>query len=173
MITTGIVKEINLSKGKNINNVIRVELPIFETPSNNGPSTPFIVTATCSVLPGSYNLYNINDLVYIGFINNDLSKPVILGKIYQGTAEMEASLNSRGFLNISNLTVSNASYLSKDTTIGDISYDILERSLLKINNLESILNSAIMDVEIKKEDDNTNTLIFKKYNGEKISINLS
>ena len=60
-------------------------------------------------------------MVYIGFVNNDLSLPVILGRIYKGIED-----NHRTYAQLDNLTVANSVQLPESTVIGEITYDKLK-----------------------------------------------
>ena len=121
MITTGIIKEINLSSSSYSCNKYLVELNIFQSPGNLYKNN-YTCQANCSTMPGHYDSYEVGDKVYVGFINEDLSIPIILGKIYQGIDNQ-----FRSQINCQNLKVNGTSELSKSTKIGDITYEQLVR----------------------------------------------
>lgn len=121
MITTGLIREINLSSSRYSCNKYLVELNIFQSPGNTYKYN-YICEANCSTLPGHYDSYEVGDKVYVGFINEDLSVPIILGKIYQGRDEQ-----FRSQINCQNLNVTGETQLSKNIRIGDISYEQLSR----------------------------------------------
>lgn len=127
MITTGIIRQINLSSSSYVCNKYLIELNIFQVPGDYNKSN-YTYQANCSTLPGHYDSYEVGDKVYVGFINDDLSLPIILGRIYQGHDDI-----SRSYINCQNLNVSNSVRLPKDIKIGDISYT----QLLKLFNKES------------------------------------
>lgn len=116
MITTGKICQINISSSRYSANKYLVELPVFKSPGDLNTQN-YIYEANCSTLPGHYDSYNVGDMVYIGFINDSLSTPVILGKIYQGRDDQ-----SRSYINCQNLKVEGDIQLSKNIRIGDISY---------------------------------------------------
>lgn len=123
MITTGIIKAINRSGGNHLNNKYLVELNIFQIPGDLNISN-YQYEANCSAVPGQYSAYNVGDKVYIAFLNEDYSLPIILGKIYQGNTD-----ESRSYLNIESLNVLDNVKLPTRTTIGDISYKDLSVAL--------------------------------------------
>lgn len=123
MITTGIIKAINRDGGNHKNNKYLVELNIFQIPGDLNISH-YEYEANCSAIPGQYAAYNVGDKVYVSFLNQDYSLPIILGKIYQGNTEESCS-----YLNIQSLQITNNAKLPSDTEIGDISCDELIKLL--------------------------------------------
>ena len=119
MITTGIIREINLSTSSYSCNKYLIELNIFQIPGDKNKNN-YVYKANCSTLPGHYDSYEVGDKVYVAFLNNDLSLPIIIGKIYQGKDSV-----SRSKINCQNFEVRDTAILSKNTKIGDISYDQL------------------------------------------------
>lgn len=116
MITTGIIKQININGGNHNGNKCLVELNIFQTPGDLNKNN-YTYEANYCAIPGQYSSYAVGDKVYVGFVNDDLSYPVILGKIYQGLED-----SSRSYINCQNLTVTGDATLPKTTSIGDITY---------------------------------------------------
>jgi hypothetical protein len=82
----------------------------------------YMYKANCCTLPGHYDSYNVGDKVYVGFLNEDLSLPIILGKIYQGHDEL-----SRSHINAQSINISSSAHLPVNTKIGDIEYKQLVR----------------------------------------------
>ena len=121
MITTGLIKQINISTSAYIANKYLVELNIFQVPGDNNKKN-YTYQANCLAIPGQYSAYKVGDKVYVGFLNNDLSLPIILGKIYQGLEE-----DARSAIYAQNITVTGRCDLPTDTTIGDIKYKQLLR----------------------------------------------
>jgi hypothetical protein len=58
-------------------------MPLFETASS---SSPVEAEALISITPGLFNNLFVNDIVFISFEENALEKPIILGKLYTGSA---------------------------------------------------------------------------------------
>ena len=79
MIVKGLIKSINFS-----DNSCQVRLPVFETAASQGE---VVVKAIMSIQPGLYNGYNEGDVVFVDFENNRLNQPVVVGKLYLGSAK--------------------------------------------------------------------------------------
>ena len=108
MIVKGLIKSINFS-----DNSCRVRLPVFETAASQGE---VVVTAIMSIQPGLYNGYNEGDVVFVDFENNRLNQPVVVGKLYLGSAK-ETTAKASGSLSVSNLKVSSNATLPIDTKL--------------------------------------------------------
>ena len=116
MITTGVITEINVSGGSSTNNIYKVNIPIFNNPSNTNAGGS-VLECTASLPGGVYSSYKVGDMVYVGFVNNQLQSPVILGRIYKGLTE-----ETRSYLRVESLKVDGSVSLPKTVTIGDLSY---------------------------------------------------
>ena len=135
MITVGVIIE-------------KKDLPIFKFPGvKETPLTNTKVEATVCVEPGNYEPYNIDDKVYVGFVNNEFAQPVILGKIAKRFNEKE-SASVYQFIN--SLDVTESAILPKDTKIGDITYDDLDRikNFVKINTKDEYTTKYIHNITI-------------------------
>lgn len=98
MITKGIIEEI-LSPYS-----ARVRLPIFDSikDAQNSVSTGNLRVASICSLPNCTNLLGIGDIVFVGFEDDDLGKPVILGNLVkEQPSTANPSINSYA-LNIDN-----------------------------------------------------------------------
>lgn len=135
MIQKAIITSIDYATGK-----IKVRIPRFEVA---GVSTQFIIESTLCYEPGNYNNYQVNDVVYVGFENYELDKPIILGKLFTGIPE-EAS----NYSYTKALKVLGSSNLSKDTKIGDLSYSDLEYSKKKVDYLLEKVTELIDTINI-------------------------
>ena len=133
MITTAIVKEINISSGNSINNKYKIEIPLFKTPETSNPNTYTFVANAC-VQNGFSSCYKIGDLVYVSFMNNDYSYPIIMGKIYQGI-----STDPRSYACLDKLEVANGVTLPTNTTIGKINYNNIYTLFLKQQKLDELI----------------------------------
>lgn len=126
MITTGIIKEINLSSKNHTANKYRIELGIFKQPGSTDIDVYTVEANAC--VPGGINAsYAVGDRVYVSFLHDDISYPVILGHIYQGLSE-----EARSYAKFDSIDVINDVNLPKATMIGDISYNELA-GLIKRN----------------------------------------
>ena len=142
MITTGIIREINKSSSdKYRGNLYGVEISIFKTPvgSMNAAAT---VNCACSLPGGIYSSYAVGDMVFIGFVDNEMAQPIILGRIYKGLEE--GVYRSYGYLD--SLKVQGTTTLSEKTTIGEITYEKLSNLVMGLNNGVS----ATKKVEVPK-----------------------
>lgn len=106
MLTKGIVKSINRSGNRCI-----VELPLFQTASD---PNPIELEATINITPGLFNNLFINDIVFVSFEENALEKPVVLGKLFRGTANENATNGGAAILDT--LRVNSAAALPSTTT---------------------------------------------------------
>jgi len=120
MITVGIIKD---KYYDNDTLIYKVDVSIFKSPGvKESKLTSTIIEATACVAPGTYEPYNIEDQVYLGFVNNELGQPVILGKIAK---KLDSNVQSSALNKINSLEVTNNVKLPKDTKIGDITYEDL------------------------------------------------
>lgn len=111
MITRGIVEQI-VDKYH-----IRVRIPIYNRVSTAAMYTPteeLSVAVICTAPYLSPN-FQLNDIVIVGFEDNDLGKPIILGMLFR-------DIDSRVFseLLVDTLTVNSQVNLPENTTIGKI-----------------------------------------------------
>lgn len=130
MLTTGIIKQINLSSGPHKNNIYLVELSLFQTPGDYKTSN-YTYEANCSVPSGMYSCYNVGDKVYVDFLNDKLSHPIIIGKIYQGNTD-----EAKSYAYFDTLKVKSTAEFSKDTKIGDFTYDQISKLVESNYHLE-------------------------------------
>lgn len=131
MITTGIIKKINIDSGSGKANKCLIEIPYFKTPIENDPNA-YTFSANICNQGGINGQFHVGDKVYVGFVDNDLSNPVILGTIYQGYSD-----DFRSTANFEKLNIQNSVNLPLDTKIGDI----------------NISNSDMMNVKVLKDSD--------------------
>ena len=127
MVTTGkIVERISDSTYK-------VYLPIFQNAGVKSNLNTSIYTANCCVDPFVYRPYNVDDLVFVGFVNNRISQPIILGKILKDGIDKPSS-----YLYADSLKVEKSVILPTDTSI--VSSDGQESHLFSLKFLEQQLN---------------------------------
>lgn len=140
MITTGEVKRV--FQDSNGTTVCDVDISLFKSTitkySDDNSLTGSIYTATISTPPGLYMPYEVGDLVYVGFINHEISEPVILGKIHKGLPE---DGESSSFAYFKTLDVTDKVKLAENTIIGDIKYEDLKSLLLELPNIKNRLNT--------------------------------
>jgi hypothetical protein len=85
LITKAIIKHVDWAGNKCL-----VRIPLFETASSDAEVE---CTALINIPPGIFNNLYPGDIVFIGFEENAIEKPIILGKLYRG-ANFE--INARG-----------------------------------------------------------------------------
>lgn len=139
MITKGIILNINSD------NTCEVHVPLFDTA---GIPDRSIVTATFAITPGIYNSYAPNDVVYVGFENNEVSAAFIIGKLYVSPTS-EDSRNVGAIIGNS-LKIIDKVTLPINTTIGNISANDLA-------NLNNTIRSLTDKLETKAEAETFST----------------
>jgi len=95
-----------------------VEIPLFEDNTN---TSAYMEAMLCNQ-SHEYELYDINDVVYIGFEGETLNYPVILGKMYTSKpTDEERKKYEYKFPHhiVSNLEVTGVAKLPRDTMIGE------------------------------------------------------
>ena len=97
MIVKGIIKTIDF-KG----NTCTVRIPVLENSANGAE---VVIPAVFSMIPGLYNGYKVNDVVFVAFENDQLNSPVVISKLYLG-ADTE-SKNPRGAINADSFKATN------------------------------------------------------------------
>lgn len=134
MITKAIIK----NKDSN-SNKYEIRIPLFESA---GQTWEYVVKATLSYQPGNLDAYKPGDIVYISFENNDLARPVILGKLYQGNEDTPSNFSNNAKLNVTESAV-----LPIDTKLADLSfqevYNALKNNKTNENKLEQIEQDII------------------------------
>lgn len=90
MVTKAIIRSINGAANRCI-----VRMPLFETASN---STPVEAEALVSITPGLFNNLVVGDVVFVAFEENALEKPIIIGKLFKGTANENNVRGGAGIL---------------------------------------------------------------------------
>lgn len=131
MVTKGIIEKI-----LNDNEVL-VRLPIYNKCSNTAFATPTdqLGVAVAALQPGIQIRFNIGDIVFVAFENNDQDKLIILGYLHN---KYESKL-SGNFLDI---TVSNRVSLPNDTSIGAVSKD----QIYSLKNVRGDVQKQIDDI---------------------------
>lgn len=109
MITKGIVEEV-------LDNKVRIRLPIYDgiSGSSNSTKKADLNIATICSLPNASTVVSENDIVWVGFEDNDESKPIILGHLYKSKTKTKASLE------IGSLKTDSVTKLNSDTYIGKV-----------------------------------------------------
>lgn len=105
MITKAVIKSINATGTRCI-----VEMPLFNSAAS---TTPIEAEALINVAPGVFNNLVVGDVVFVGFEENAIEKPIILGKLFRG-AEIERTSRGGGAI-FNNLKVNSSATLPAST----------------------------------------------------------
>lgn len=130
MLTKGKITEVRET-------TLMVRLPVFESAGNNNPQ---IVECTVCYNPGNLNGYKIDDVVWVGFENNQIHKPVVLGKLYLGTSE-----ESSNFSKVDSLNVSGSAVLPANTVIGNLDFNEIKNISGQISQLDAKIDQVKVD----------------------------
>lgn len=106
MLTKAIIQSIDYTK-----NMCRVRIPLFENAARN--INMIEADAQINIVPGVYNSYKTGDVVFIGFEENKMELPVILGKLFV-SASAEAS-SHRGNVSGNSLSITDTAQLPYST----------------------------------------------------------
>lgn len=111
MIARGIVEKIYEP------NKVAVRIPVFDKSSTSNSRTPTdqLGVASICVLPNCIPNVRVGDLVYVGFENNDVSSPVIIGYMY-----IDKDYLTKQGLSANSLVVDSSAILPEQTTIGNV-----------------------------------------------------
>ena len=122
---------------------VRLRIPTYNRSSDAILKTPTedLPVAHICVAPGIYPNYKVGDIIYVGFEDNQLSQPIILGYLYR------EGLESTGDMHALSLQVDVNAFLPRKSSIGnvtptDLSYLNLVKSNIQqqIDQLESKIN---------------------------------
>jgi hypothetical protein len=156
MITKGIIKTIDYN-----NNSCKVRIPLYETPVSTEEA---VFPAVFLNQPGMYNGYNEGDIVFVGFENDSIDEPIILGKLYLGASKEEA-VSKKGGFTATNLHITEKAILPLDT---QLAFDDSSKKEAKVKNGLSSYKSLI-DIINSLQKNETFQGEIKKTNSETIS----
>jgi hypothetical protein len=145
MVTKAIIQTIDYTK-----NICRVRIPLFENASRN--VNMIEADAQFSVVPGIYNSYKTGDIVFIGFEENRMELPVILGKLFVSTTTENSS--TIGNLSGNSLRITETAQLPYSTVFN---FDTISKNDHLYKNLDtpkkladSILNLQQVQEQVKQ-----------------------
>ena len=140
MVTKAIIKNINWTTSSNgTQQAYSVELSI-----------PFLNTVQDGIictLPKCNFYPTIGDIVFVTFENYDINKPIIIGCLFKETGNTSSTS-----IETESLIVNGLCELSKDTTIGDVTYNELKYLEGLQQNLQQSLNN--IEDRLKALEDN-------------------
>lgn len=106
MITKGIVQRVDRRGNQFI-----VRVPLFENASTVNPVS---LKAYQCIVPGLYNNLYVGDIVYIGFEENAMEKPIILGKFFKNYRTEDKAKGGSG--NFTKLNILDKASMPASTT---------------------------------------------------------
>ena len=151
MIVKGIIKSIDYT-----GNTCTVRIPVFESAANENE---VVVPATLSTLPGIYNGYKEEDVVFITFENNDYDMPIVIGKLYLGV-ENEKN-DPRGAIVCNNITAAQpiSIPISSQLTLDN---DPQHSTIVGVDNgIDSYKSIADLAKNLQKQDEKIGSLSVK------------
>lgn len=119
MITKAIITEL-----PNNNNLFKVWIPVFDKNLDN----KYISEAVLCYNTSDLSAYNLNDVVYVGFEDNYLSKPIILGRLFITKDDVLRELDCE------RLKVNTQATLPMDTKVGNTSLGDIVKNINILNN---------------------------------------
>lgn len=131
-VTKAIIKQLPSKQS----NKYLINIPIFDSAGapKDSKLSASQMEATLCYQPGNINSYRENDIVYITFEDNDLGRPVIIGKLFLNKEE-----NSTNYSLNQDLEVTNKANLPINTHIGEVSGENLAGYGRRIATLEEIV----------------------------------
>ena len=123
MITRAIVEAVSSSNPRKF----KVRIPIFDNIATAREHTGFkdLSEASACTLPNADDVIAVGDSVFVGFEDNDLGRPVVLGHIYNGVDDKALIKIMAEDITTNNLHINKACTLPVGSGIGDITYDDL------------------------------------------------
>lgn len=143
MLTKAIIQSIDYTK-----NICRVRIPLFENAARN--VNIIEADAQINIVPGIYNSYKTGDIVFIGFEENKMELPVILGKLFVSAAT-EASAH-QGNLSGNSLSITDTAQLPYSTVFN---YDKASQNSIIYKNLNTPKKLADSIVNLQRSQAQT------------------
>ena len=137
MITKGIVEEI-LDNYK-----VKVRMPTYDAIDGvkDSVATKDLSEATICSLPNAKNIVAKGDIVFIGFEDNDLGKPVILGHLFKQSGS-KANIDIAARM----LSSTSTTKLSADTYIGDVTPNAIKSLKGATSNIQEQINNIVNNI---------------------------
>lgn len=130
MITLGYIEKLN-SAGSNL---ITVRLPILEKSGVGGKA---LFSANVAYDPGNLNGFVVGDCVAVGFLDNTMDCPIVLGRLYSGNEK-----SATNFANANSLNVSDNATLPGNTTIGGVKFSDIKTKLNSMSDTRQIAEAS-------------------------------
>lgn len=157
MITKGII----IDRIEDSNKYL-VRIPIFETFTNSSDTQNLtnaaLFEATLCYQPGNYDGLRKDDIVYIGFENNEYDNAIILGKLFLGPENQSTSHQ-----NVNTLVVNGSTSLNGKVTINGTDISVINDHSQALDDLFDIVSSnSIGEWTIQTSDDNLLLNFFRR-----------
>lgn len=125
MLTKAIIESL---PGSNSNKFL-IRIPVLAKAGiTNDPAS--LMEATLCYNPGLVDNYQVGDVVFVGFEDNKLNKPIILGKLYTNNPTLGI-----GSLRVKNIEANNEAKLPINTILDNITAEDLQGALRMIQVL--------------------------------------
>ena len=130
MITRAYIEEIDYDNAR-----VKVRIPLLNGVVNSKYSTPpsQLSWAKIIIIPGIEVQYNVGDVVFVGFEDNDVSYPVVLGYMMT-TKESRVNKDLKVTLTATSLKVKDSAELPSNLTFVSPNQ---ERKILSFENIWS------------------------------------
>lgn len=126
MLTRAYITELDLEHSK-----VRVRMPWIDGIENSSGYQLYdsdLCWATIMYTPGIEINYNINDVVIVGFEDNNVGRPIVLGYLKLDGVDLDKELH----INATDLTVSSKANLPLNTNIGKTPYEEIFNSVNEV-----------------------------------------
>lgn len=94
-----------------------------------------LYTASVCIVPGIYPCYDINDVVFVMFENDEINKPVIVGKLYRKDDTSESSVD---------IICNSLEGIDTNNGVTTNFYSVVEDNM---DTVDSILNDAKLELD--------------------------
>ena len=129
----------------------RVRIPVYHKIQNTPGATPFesLPLAPVCTIPGVKPFYQLGDVVWVDFENNEIGNPVIIGLLYR-EQQTEATID----INCNNLITTSEARLPSNTTVGETSksLDTLPQLLKYTDETNNCLDILMRQFDKEIED---------------------
>lgn len=151
MLTKAIIQSVNYSTNK-----CTVRIPLFETSAS---TEPIFAEALISTPPGLCNNFFEGDVVFVGFEENKINKPIILGKLFR-RPDFETEIRG-GNVTCGNLKVKSTAQLPLSTTfeiptVTDGSLN--DKKYLGLSSVKALLDTVLTLSENAKDSRNLTSI---------------
>lgn len=177
MLTKGQITSVDYASNK-----IYVRIPLFE---NTGDSNKAILEARLSIVPGIYNSYNKDDIVWVAFSEDQIDLPVVIGKFYKGASDEKNAtsvISGSMFRLPAESSIISSTSLNNNKDYSEDKYGTIEKLIStninisnevdlvwdKLNNVSDLVN-----IDTKSIKNLTTTVEYLKINTKNLSAKIN